>query len=211
MVSFGLTIHEICEKIPSQSRDRDEYIALGNLAAFINDLLERNKRNAKDDRDTRMADNLKWLMNSKFPGSKIIVWAANTHIMKNALTSFQKRSLNISTLGTSFTREKSLSDQTYILGFTSSTGESQTVMQRTPFKIEESTGGFENWIAGSIDFGFVDFRKFKNIQPDYKDFFILKARGHSPVKARWTDIFDGIFYIRRMQPAHVKRNVLSGG
>lgn len=202
LVSFGLTINEIEKKLVFQSSAHDEYIAIKNLATFINDLLRRKNRKAIDDRDRQMANNLKWLINWKFQNSKIIVWAANTHIMKNASNSFQKTSLNMSTLGSSFTADESLSSITYVLGFTSSTGESQTVMQRVPYRINSSTDGLESWISRMIDFGFLDFRKFKNVQQDSKDYFSTKARGHTLIKARWTDIFDGIFYIRQMHPAH---------
>lgn len=202
LASFGLTINEIERKLRPQSPADDEYIAIKNLSTFINDLQQRKKKKPVDNRDAQMADNLKWLVYSKFPNSKIIVWAANTHIMKNASSSFEKASLNMSTLGSSFTADKSLSDITYILGFTSSMGKSQTVMQRTPYQLNISPDGLESWIPNTIDFGFVDFRKFKGVQQEFKDYFSLKARGHSAINARWADIFDGIFYIRQMHPAH---------
>lgn len=34
-------------------------------------------------RDSQMADNLMWLLNEKYKGEKIIVWAANAHVVKN--------------------------------------------------------------------------------------------------------------------------------
>ncbi len=37
-------------------------------------------------RDRQMADNLAWLLNEKYKGEKIIVWAANTHVVKNFST-----------------------------------------------------------------------------------------------------------------------------
>ncbi|MDR7215780.1 hypothetical protein J2Y43_003047 [Dyadobacter sp. BE31] len=36
-------------------------------------------------------------------------------------------------------------------------------------------------------------------------FFNMKARGHGAVAARWFNVFDGIFYIREMIPAHLIR------
>jgi len=202
MVSLSATFNEICENIPQQYRSQDEYVALKNIIVFINDLSQRKNKAVKGSRDAQMAENLKWLVQSKFQGSKIIVWAANTHIMRNASTSFQKSSSNIETLGTTFTRDSQFADKTYILGFTSSTGESQTVMQRMPFQIRYASSGFESWIADTVHFGFVDFRQFNRIQQGYNNHFILKARGHSPIMAKWTNIFDGVFYIRRMYPAH---------
>jgi erythromycin esterase-like protein len=202
MVSLSATFNEICETIPRQYRSQDEYLALKNIMVFINDITQRKNKAVKESRDAQMAENLKWLVQSKFQSSKIIVWAANTHIMRNALTSFQKPSSNMETLGTAFTGDPQFSDKTYILGFTSSTGESQTVMQRTPFQIKYASNGFESWIADTVHFGFVDFRKFNSIQQDYNDYFILKARGHSPIMAKWTNVFDGVFYIRRMYSTH---------
>ena len=109
-------------------------------------------------------------------------------------------------MGSSFTADKSLSDITYVLAFTSSMGESQTVMQRAPYRINSSPDALDNWVSNTIDFGFLDFRKFKSVQQDSKGYFSMKARGHNAIKARWTDIFDGIFYIRQMHRAHpIKR------
>ena len=204
---FQSAVEEIEKELPDSQKRVAPYLALENLKEFAKEINSHGKSDSHNTREARMAENLKWLVQEKYPNEKIIVWAANLHIMKNGETTFQNPRLGIASMGHYFTMDNTLSAQTYILGFTSGFGKTQTALKayqnQSPSLIKKSRrDGFENWIDAKLDFAFVDFQAFRMRNPDYSNFFRLKARGHSTIKARWTEMFDGIFYIKEMRPSH---------
>lgn len=148
-------------------------------------------------RDLQMANNLRWLVENKFPSDKIIVWAANAHVAKYADSSKTNPDDKIISMSSFFTRDSSLLQKSYIIGFTSYEGEAGRLGMKT-FKIRKpKSDGFENWINKNFDYAFVDFRKYGG---DSEQFY-LKGLGHNTFfKKDWTKIFDGIFYIKEMYP-----------
>ncbi|GAB3173035.1 erythromycin esterase family protein [Telluribacter humicola] len=208
---FQRAVKEIQTKLPDSLKLSASYVALDNLAEFANEIANQGKRLSHDIREEQMASNLKWLVQTKYPYEKIIVWAANTHIMKNTQSSFKNPGLNTVTMGGYFTSDSTLSSQTYVLGFTSNYGKTQTALKASqntpPLLIRKSRKyGFENWIDKEIKYAFIDFQAFKRKNPLFMSYFKLKARGHSNMAARWTELFDGIFYIREMHPSHFLKN-----
>jgi erythromycin esterase len=162
-------------------------------------------------RDIQMAKNLKWLATYKFPNEKIIVWAHNYHISKFG-GNFSEKFLNAAnTMGTEFTKDTLLNRKTYIIGFTSLQGTSGRLMDNPvkPYKIQKPTkNSIENWFDETLNYGFVDFRKFNDLNPNNSVEFKMKAnllginRNHS---AQWTHIYDGVFYIKKMYPCTLVR------
>ena len=57
---------------------------------------------------------------------------------------------------------------------------------------------FESWIPATVPYAFVDFKRYRKENPGVKTPFLMKGRGHVTDPAPWSDIFDGIFYIREM-------------
>jgi erythromycin esterase-like protein len=146
-------------------------------------------------RDLQMANNLKWLVEYKYPFDKIIVWAANEHIAKYADSSKTNPDDKMITMSSYFTRDSSLLEKSYIIGFTSYEGEAGRLGMKT-FKIRKpKPDGFENWINKSFNYAFVDFKIYNGNSEE----FYLKGLGHNTFfKKDWTKIFDGIFYIKEM-------------
>lgn len=204
---FQSALDSIDNEVPSTQKGEVTYLALENLREFAQEISNHGKRESLNIREERMAKNLKWLVQEKYPHEKIIVWAANLHIMKNGKTAFKNPNLGIASMGTYFSNDSTLHKQTYTLGFTSNYGQSQTSLKsslnQSPFLIKKGTrNDFENWIDQEVDYAFVDFQAFKKRNPTYTNYFKLKARGHSAIEARWTEMFDGIFYIKEMYPSH---------
>jgi erythromycin esterase len=148
-------------------------------------------------RDLQMANNLTWLVENKFSSDKIIVWAANAHVAKYADSSKANPDDKIISMSSYFTRDRSLLQKSYIIGFTSYEGEAGRLGMKT-FKIRNpKPDGFENWINKNANYAFVDFKAFHG---DSEQFY-LKGLGHNTFfKKDWTKIFDGIFYIKEMYP-----------
>ncbi|GGG59996.1 erythromycin esterase family protein [Hymenobacter glacieicola] len=74
-------------------------------------------------RDKAMADNLKFLLTNQYEDAKVIVWAANTHIMKHTdrITGKGKdfNRVIFHNMGTYFVQDPLWARQTYVLGFAS--------------------------------------------------------------------------------------------
>ena len=181
-------------------------ILINNLLATTIQMKYHFSVKGSNARDIQMAGNLKWLSTYKFPNEKIIVWAHNYHISKFG-GNFSEKFLNAAnTMGTEFTKDTSLNRKTYIIGFTSLEGTSGRLMDNPtkPYKIQKPTkNSIENWFDETLNYGFVDFRKFNELNPNNSVEFNMKAnliginRNH---KAQWTHIYDGVFYIKKMYP-----------
>lgn len=186
---------------PDASRDL-EYLTLESLREFAKARLHSGDYvQSYNYRDRQMAKNLQWLARTKYPEEKIIVWAANGHIMKNADTAIKgKRDASISWMGTAFTKDSLNASQTYVLGFSSLQGTYKRTTERqvkaVPRPLKQ---GFETWIDERIAYGFVDFKPFRLLYPRYNKMFMMKPRQFN-MTGNWTSVFDGIFYIRDMVP-----------
>jgi erythromycin esterase len=179
-------------------------VVIDNLISFAN--------NSNENRDKSMSDNLKFLVNKKYNEEKIIVWAANTHIMKytDQIKSNRKGfdQVIFKNMGTQFTKDPTLATQTYVLGFASYTGTAGRLWQ-TPYQIQTpDKNGLENWIVKDISYGFVDFKDYNNKFGNPEKPFLMKAPMHDTSPSRvakipWNLVYDGIFFIRDMYPVQL--------
>lgn len=157
-------------------------------------------------RDAQMARNLEWLVSEKYPAEKIIVWAANLHIAKWRQAGYQSAERVTTFMGAYFTATPGRVAQTYCLGFLSATGVTQRVLAAQPTRLTAPRRGyFESWLPAQLPYAFVDFRAFRAQQPSYAAPFSMRGLGYEGGRgytdhAVWTNIFDGIFFIREMQP-----------
>jgi len=152
-------------------------------------------------RDKQMAENLLWLYRYKYPDEKIIIWAHNYHIARNTFDAFPSRKYGKHySMGNELA--KVLKDTMYILGFTSYKGKAGRLMVK-PFKVPDpKKNSIETWMAGNDPaYAFVDLRTFRSANPEDKTTFFMKGKFHTNAEAIWTDVFDGVFYIRDMYPA----------
>ncbi|HYH15669.1 MAG TPA: erythromycin esterase family protein [Flavisolibacter sp.] len=153
---------------------------------------------ANEVRDQQMARNLEWLVRHKYKGEKIIVWAANYHILKNAKESFADEKMKVGTMGDYFTNDTSRARQTYILGFTSKRGTAGRI-RTEPYVVEPpKENSFESWIPTSLAYGFIDFKAFNQQGEAPRSFYMKGVYGY--YSGIWTNMFDGVFYIRDMYP-----------
>ncbi|MBC7418455.1 MAG: erythromycin esterase family protein, partial [Pedobacter sp.] len=160
-------------------------------------------------RDKQMAENLKWLLKYKFPNEKIIVWAHNGHILKHP--ELIKSSYIIrKNMGSYLAVDQQLNKQSYFLGFNSRLGTSGRITIDKKFAVELPVkNSFESWIPETVPYAFVDFKQFRKESPSGKKYFLMKGVYHITDSASWTDVYDGIFYIRDMYPCTprgMKRN-----
>ena len=65
--------------------------------------------------------------------------------------------------------------------------------------------GIESWIAPSLPYAFIDFKQYNNTYNTPSPFYMKGIYGNN--LGVWTNIFDGIFYIRDMYPCQQRIQV----
>lgn len=195
------------------ARESNEFwpMLMDNVQAHI---LER--RSYKDHywqymniRDSQMAVNLKYLTEVKFAGKKIIVWAHNYHVSKYA-GHYPDSFINEGkTMGTWYTSDAAIRDRTYIIGFTSYAGTAGRLNEK-PYKISKpQKNSVESWMNKDYRFAFLDFSDYNRINSQKQESFymsgaIIGGAYHRSQLAEWTNVYDGVFYIKDMY--HCKLN-----
>ena len=150
-------------------------------------------------RDIQMGRNLDWLTDSRYPGQKIIVWAANWHIASIA-GNFPHWARTLPTMGGEFGQDSIHRREVYAIGFTSIEGKAGRL--GAPVYKVPGPGflSFERWLWHDLDYAFVDFRPYNRQHPRDAAAFALSAFGHRPYWAVWNRVFDGVICIRKMYP-----------
>jgi len=169
-----------------------------SLKAYVEQGKFSNEKNyeAMTVRDRQMAANLKWISDYYYPGKKIIVWAHNFHVAKNTWDAMGPNSGRHLSMGHFLYQD--LKDQIYILGFTSYEGTAGRIFVK-PYKVASpKKNGIENWVAKkNSEYAFINFRNYKTSK---QELFYMKGKYHYNAHARWNEVFDGVFYIRKMYP-----------
>jgi len=103
-------------------------------------------------------------------------------------------------MGSYFTEDSTLRNETYVIGFTSYRGTAARFMAKVYKTEKPRAGGFENWVDKDFQYSFVDFKRFNKRFPYYSESFYMKCSITSPFhrneKADWNKVFDGVFYIK---------------
>ena len=150
-------------------------------------------------RDPQMARNLVWLARTAYPKRKIIVWAASAHLARNLLPTWVKEKVT-AVMGHDVW--KALAKETYTVAFTAAEGEC-TLMVMGSLKAWQlpppAPGSLEDLFVRA---GFTDaFLDFRGLGPDgawLKQKLIARPFAHHNDEANWTDMFDGIIFIKKM-------------
>jgi len=155
--------------------------------------------------DFQMAENLKWLVSCKYPNQKIIVWAHNTHVEKASAENTEHNDYN--SMGFYFTKDSSLFNQTYIIGFTAYAGNGRLMLgDNADEKVTKPNNySIETWMhKKGYPYSFVDFTGF-NSSPCNKEPFYMKSYINKEERLEWNMYYDGIFFIDKMMPCETKR------
>lgn len=172
-----------------------EIMLVKNLIAECKEFINHtNIPEAYNIRDRQMFENLNWIIKSKYPKDKIIVWSASQHIAKASRQKIPKNSISMKSMGNYLGDDNLLSKEVYVLGFTSFqgvAGRQGGIKYNLPPVVENS---FENWVNRQYSYAFINFKTFKK----KLEKFNMQGFSHESVEADWANIFDGIFFIRNM-------------
>lgn len=160
-------------------------------------------------RDAQMAHNLLWIIKNKKPGDKVIVWSASMHNARN-IGSIQET--DDSTFYQNYIPMgqivyDSIGPRMYSLAFSSSGGQFQTpFMMQEPVEItSKKENSIESFLSGmQIQYGIVNFRTTPMDKIFWSEMY-SNPHGHKNVKAVWPLVHDGIFYIDKIEPPHIKQ------
>lgn len=159
-------------------------------------------------RDAQMADNLIWLVETFYPGRKVIVWGATSHLIRNRNLIETNVASGMIPMG-QYVRNK-FGDQSYVLGVTSYRGQSGLPFEGERGKPEElglaDPGSLENALnSAGLTYGVLDFRRLKPQDLGIRDKIInSRALGHTPMNAKWARVMDGILFINEMKPSTIR-------
>ncbi len=184
-----------------QLRSLKAYASYSIPESSVLSFLSGNSLNA---RDAQMADNLIWLTQRRYPGRKIIVWAASFHIMRNAAEiEVPDKSVNYSTIiPMGHVVAQKLGDDVFTVGFTAGGGRAGAWF-RPPFEIASPPAGTleDLCLRAHLENAVLSLR---DTSPEAKWLFekiYSRPLGYSWMRSRWDRHFDAMIFQKDMVPA----------
>lgn len=156
-------------------------------------------------RDAQMGANLVWLANVYYPGRKIIVWAASSHIARETAilagptgTRPYASGWSVHMGGEAY---RVLGPEMYAIGFTAATG-SWGHPGAAPNAIPGvMPGSLEDFFARTtFTNAFVDFRN-RPAGGDWLKDVYTRPFGYQELRGDWTRVLDGMVFTREMVPS----------
>lgn len=154
------------------------------------------------------ADNLLWLLRNRYPGKKLIVWAHNVHICGIHPTG---EGVTPERESTGRLLKRKLGSQLYALGFVGYSGKWAWLDNPTIDYASAPDGSLEAVLgATGLEQGFLNLRHCRLpghwLMTSRQGF--LDQQAQTLVSLRWPQAYDGIWFVRTMQP---RKGLASGG
>src|SRR6266700_3022737 len=166
-------------------------------------------RTTSSTRDMTMGENLLWLLEKRYPGKKIIVWAASLHNMRNASVIENGKRWGYDTLKVmGDVAHAKLGAKMYSIAFVAYQGKAGRVSQPEPKDIGIAEPGSVEalWHETGRAYGFLDLRTI----PDgnwLRQPFSARPLGHAAMTSTWGNNFDAFFFTDTMVPATSNRPI----
>ncbi|MBL7864582.1 MAG: erythromycin esterase family protein [Cyclobacteriaceae bacterium] len=191
------------EEIAEEDRVLKQYIH--NLRPLYTHLFRRSLNNSEPDiksvinlRDSMMAINMIWLKEEYFPGKKIIIWGANTHIGYNR--DQLKYPDEMKPMG-SFLKEL-YGKRYYSLSFTAFDGNMFSMQQGLRALPQASNKSIEYvWSQCQSQYSFLRTDVFAD--GPFPEIFPARLFGYLNQEAVWKHMTDGIFFIKTMEASKI--------
>jgi len=153
-------------------------------------------------RDGQMAKNLIWLAEKRYPGRKIIVWAATFHIMRNP-AAIEAKTMSYEKAVTMGHRvSEKFGDEVFTLGFTAYEGRAGNPFGRSYPLAKPPAGSLEDLCAkAGLENAVINFRLGKEKPAWFGEKFTALPLGYQLMKADWSEVVDGMVFTRRMTPS----------
>jgi erythromycin esterase len=195
--------------IATLDKDNIWLLVVDNMIQQVNDakkvLLSGKPLVNSNERDVQMAKNLKWLNEVKFKDQKIIVWAADEHVVRSLKNMKESFFQSHASMGDSFVSNLNNADKVYVLGFASYTGTAGRIGTKNYTLYPPRKNSFETWINEKYKYAYVDFDGYNKIYPNADEYFNMTAINHLNYEGKWNNMFNGILFIRDMYPCEAVR------
>jgi erythromycin esterase len=167
-----------------------------NIASLDKASLNR----ASNLRDRQMADNLIWLTKRAYPTRKIVVWSANSHIMRQRFR-FEDQNSPFIPMGEWI--DKAMGPDVYVLGFTAYQGRWGEVGMSEPLEVvPPAPNSLEELLfASGFEYAWLDFRNGAADGAWLREPRSCRPLKYAPAIADWTRMMDGLFFIKEMFPS----------
>jgi erythromycin esterase len=158
-------------------------------------------------RDRQMGENLLWLANRRYPGRKIVVWAATFHAARHLgrieteAPELRRLYRGLEVMGEVAWRE--LGEEMYTVGFTASEGRTGTPFEEAPTELAPpSAGSLEDLFhRAGLELAIVDFRRPPAGGGWLRQPLLSRPLGYLEMRADWGEVVDGMLYTRTMAPS----------
>lgn len=180
-------------RLKLNSEDNHKLAMIRNLQSLIDRNFQVRTESETADlnqRDQVMYQNFQWILSQRPTGSKVIVWAASSHNAKS-MNSYWEGYKNFG----NYVHE-AYGDQAFSLAFTAYSGRAGSKISSIEVIPEAHEGSLEAKLNDSVSsFVFVS-------SDTLKKFGRIPARplGYVFKEQNWSDLFDGIFWIRTEYP-----------
>lgn len=172
------------------------------LGLSLNTVRGAEEREYVAARDRQMAENLNWLVNTRYAGRKVVVWAHTSHVMRSPETTSRGRIAGY-TMGQGVWEV--LGSESFAIGFTSYNGTTHWLTQ--PDDVDQdvipgqySTFEFETMMdAAGHRLAFVNLRAARASGDWLGGRFVASPLYLMPEEAEWSKALDGLFYIRTQE------------
>jgi len=165
------------------------------------DAREGARRKSWNLRDSQAAHNLIWLARTVYPRRRIIVWAASSHIARNPIPRQDLTPMGLEVW-------KALGNETYTVAFTAAEGEGKVWYWAKAGQLRPPVpGSLEDlFVQAGFTNAFLDFRGLTGEGAWLRHKLIARPLGYGKRRANWTDMFDGIVFIKNMFPSTKRDN-----
>jgi erythromycin esterase len=209
--------------IDSQNGIKNDNITEFNSVIRALDYLKKYtfyvQNNYSQDRDLKMFENVKWLVENKAKNGKVFVWAHNEHINYRGFGNYSKR--NIYNLGRHL--KEHYKNNYYSVGFDFGKGTLGGYIfnkdEGTRWKMYQLNEPFSKTYAKTLiqakdDIYFIDM--YKALNSNAKDFFNTKnmqlvngASGYNPknnqlYKQKYSEMYDGLIFVKKISVPNYK-------
>ena len=162
----------------------------------------QRKEDSFERRDQQMFNNLKYYMDEN-KDEKIMVWAANAHLVRDDKKLGENKILWLSVKKLGDHIYEKYPNKTYSIGFTAGRGKTldwSSVFKNNKYKIKTPELNSLEHSLSSFNQVFIDLKLYEqnNQLSNYESQLIYTNRKFN---AKWSDHFDGVVFIKNMMPS----------
>ena len=172
------------------------------IALAANDTWSWTGSNLREEQGAR---NILWLANDRFPGHRLIVWSATIHAARSVsgVETGDSTKSYADSRPTGHHVSLALGSGMYTIGFVALSGEVRlgneswkiTPDQKPAAELEELLG------AAGFQTAFLDYRRIARGGDWLRQPMFSRPFAEQSMRARWTEVLDGIVFLREMAPA----------